>query len=77
MLYLLVVLLATPALGGKLPSDHNVGFSSGRIIGGNTASAGQFPYQAALDRNGRHACGGSIINNNHILTAAHCVEAPQ
>jgi len=73
---MIVALLAAPAMGAKLESSYKLAFSSGRIIGGTTANAGQFPYQAALDRNGGHWCGGSILNNNHVLTAAHCVEAP-
>ncbi|KAF5272673.1 hypothetical protein FQA39_LY07700 [Lamprigera yunnana] len=44
-----------------------------RIIGGDTAADGQFPYQAQIRRNGVHHCGGSIINSNTILTAAHCL----
>jgi len=74
---MVLALLAAPALGAKLPSAYKLAFSSGRIIGGSNANAGQFPYQAALDRNNQHWCGGSILNNNHVLTAAHCVEAPQ
>ncbi|CAD7088553.1 unnamed protein product [Hermetia illucens] len=44
-----------------------------RIVGGKTASAGQFPYQVALKRSGSFLCGGSIISSTFILTAAHCV----
>uniref|UniRef100_A0A1A9UT38 Peptidase S1 domain-containing protein n=1 Tax=Glossina austeni TaxID=7395 RepID=A0A1A9UT38_GLOAU len=44
-----------------------------RVVGGETATEGQFPYQISLRRNGLHSCGGSIITKNFILTAAHCV----
>ncbi|EDV40757.1 uncharacterized protein Dana_GF10663 [Drosophila ananassae] len=48
---------------------------SGRITNGNTAVADQFPYQVGLSfssSEGGWWCGGSIIANNFVLTAAHC-----
>lgn len=44
-----------------------------RIVGGSAASANQFPYQVALLRQGSFSCGGSLITNKWVLTAAHCV----
>ncbi|XP_049851591.1 brachyurin-like [Schistocerca gregaria] len=48
--------------------------SGGRIINGADATDGQFPWQAAirLDRFG--FCGGSLISDSAVLTAAHCVD---
>ncbi|XP_029177024.1 transmembrane protease serine 9-like [Nylanderia fulva] len=43
------------------------------IVGGTTAAPGEFPYQVSLNVNNKHMCGGSIVNNYTILTAAHCV----
>lgn len=45
-----------------------------RIIGGENARPGQFPYQVSLQCGNRHICGGSILNEKYILTAAHCVD---
>ncbi|XP_070502423.1 trypsin alpha-4-like [Chironomus tepperi] len=46
---------------------------SGRIVGGNTATPGQFPYQASMrSAANSHFCGASIINHRWVVCAAHC-----
>ncbi|XP_055915312.1 serine protease SP24D-like [Eupeodes corollae] len=49
------------------------GAVTGRIVGGDEALPAQFPYQISLRMLGSHVCGGSIISEKFILTAAHCV----
>ncbi|XP_043793647.1 chymotrypsin-1-like [Apis laboriosa] len=44
-----------------------------KIVGGTNASPGQFPYQVSLRKSGRHFCGGTLITERHVVTAAHCI----
>lgn len=47
---------------------------NGRIVGGRDALITEFPFIVALLRFNAHICGGTILNANTILTAAHCTE---
>ncbi len=58
-----------------------VDVDSYRVLGGHEASLGQIPWQVRieikLDEEGNSdLCGGTIIDNQWIISASHCVELP-
>ncbi|CAG0915902.1 unnamed protein product [Notodromas monacha] len=48
-----------------------------RIVGGVNADQGEFPAQVSVHIYGGHACGGTIIGPNVVLTAGHCCAYPR
>lgn len=45
----------------------------GKVVGGHEAKKGAYPWQAMLWDSVRHTfCGGSLLNEKWIVTAAHC-----
>ncbi|XP_051830619.1 chymotrypsinogen B-like [Antechinus flavipes] len=43
-----------------------------RIANGKEAVPGSWPWQVSLQRRGAHFCGGTLISNKWVVTAAHC-----
>lgn len=44
-----------------------------RIVGGESANFATWSWMVSISINNENLCGGSIISNSWILTAAHCV----
>ncbi|XP_043851865.1 chymotrypsin-C [Dromiciops gliroides] len=48
-----------------------------RVVGGSDVTPHSWPWQISLqylkDNTYRHTCGGTLISNQHVLTAAHCI----
>ncbi|XP_035785487.1 brachyurin-like [Anopheles albimanus] len=65
----------------RLPAEfqalRDVATPDRRIVGGQQATPGQFPYQVALlsdQGTGWSLCGATILTPYSLLTAAHCVK---
>jgi trypsin len=65
----LLVPLAGMAVAAPAPAPADVGIN---IVGGTTASSGEFPYIVSLSRSSSHFCGGVLLNANTVVTAGHC-----
>ncbi|CAG0920968.1 unnamed protein product [Notodromas monacha] len=71
----LAVAAVSARSAGRLPDIvRNRLLGGPRVVGGELAEPGQFPYQASLQYFGQHFCGGDIVAPNVVLTAAHCLE---
>ncbi|XP_047504462.1 trypsin-1-like [Pieris napi] len=45
-----------------------------RIVGGTDAAINEFPWIVKLSYFKRFYCGGTVINDRYVVTAAHCVK---
>ena len=67
--------LACEVDGAEGDDEELVDFDSDRIVGGVNTNIATVPWQVSVQTSGGfHFCGGSIIDDEWILTAAHCVQ---
>ena len=62
----LLVAAARPADGG--------GGRRSLILGGDELGGAPHPWMVSLQHRNRHFCGGTLLDERHVLTAAHCEE---
>lgn len=43
------------------------------MVGGEAVTPGEFPWLAALKRDGKVICGATVVARDHLITATHCV----
>jgi len=60
-------------LGVPLSTSGNLFLKQSRIINGEVAPEDRYPYSVSLQDSNGHFCGGTLIGNDVVLTAAHCL----
>ncbi|CAL7938276.1 unnamed protein product [Xylocopa violacea] len=73
LLALLAIATANPL---NVPIKLNPLSPTGQIIGGKDVRIEEVPHQVSLQSFGFGFCGGSIISNEWVITAAHCMSYP-
>ncbi|KAL1123630.1 hypothetical protein AAG570_002706 [Ranatra chinensis] len=66
MLYVVVPVLCASADCGVINQEI-------RIVGGRPTGVNRYPWVVRVVYEGQFHCGGSLLNGNYVLTAAHCV----
>ncbi|XP_075467910.1 trypsin-like [Ascaphus truei] len=67
MKFLLICVLLGAAAAFPIDDDD-------KIVGGYTCAKNAVPFQVSLN-SGYHFCGGSLINNLWVVSAAHCYKS--
>nr|AUI10830.1 putative PQM protease precursor [Peucetia striata] len=83
LLTIIFFILFSGYSSGKLTTVKDCGKSfapQGRIVNGTVTTHGKFPWMVSIHeriKSGfRQACGGAILNENWIVSAAHCFDKP-
>lgn len=72
-----IAILGLAAQAAAMAVPPSINARTGEIVGGEKANIEDFPYQANFYVGGGPDCGGTILNKNTIVTAAHCTYQSQ
>ncbi|XP_038619314.1 polyserase-2 [Tachyglossus aculeatus] len=72
-IHLLLLLVFSCDPGDTQVPDCGIPHPSARIVGGSESRPGAWPWQVSLHHDEGHICGGSLIADSWVLSAAHCV----
>lgn len=76
----LISMICEPFPCGTQLNSQDDGYSSEymqptmRIVGGQKAKPNQWPWAISLHHNNKHNCGGTMVSDRHIVSAAHCFD---
>ncbi|XP_056614618.1 mast cell protease 1A-like [Triplophysa dalaica] len=59
-------------LGALLPQVTLTAYVNVGIVNGTEAKAHSRPYMVSVQRNKQHMCGGFLVSEQFVITAAHC-----
>ncbi|XP_056615622.1 granzyme H-like [Triplophysa dalaica] len=64
-------------LGALLPHVTFTAYVNVGIVNGTEAKPHSRPYMVSVQRNKQHICGGFLVSEQFVMTAAHCFENGQ
>nr|NP_001090463.1 epidermis specific serine protease S homeolog precursor [Xenopus laevis]AAH83024.1 Prss27 protein [Xenopus laevis] len=73
--FLLIFIHNQVSIVAKTTSACGVPVVSDRIVGGTDSKKGEWPWQISLTYKNDFLCGGSLIADSWVLTAAHCFDS--
>ncbi|KAI9291963.1 trypsin-like serine protease [Neoconidiobolus thromboides FSU 785] len=55
-------------------TSNSADLPPGRVVGGYEVNPKfKYPWMVSLQNKGVHSCGGSLLNGNTVISAAHCI----
>ncbi|OCT59153.1 hypothetical protein XELAEV_18001642mg [Xenopus laevis] len=73
--YLSFVLIFIHHQVAEMTSACGVPVISNRIVGGMDSKRGEWPWQISLSYKSDSICGGSLLTDSWVMTAAHCIDS--